>query len=89
MSEVPEEGHLEIYVPPEVSGGVYANFAVVNHSPYEFTIDFVSVDFAAGGSRGTLVSRLKMSPAFLRELADTLDENWKLWAEKAAPSEGS
>jgi hypothetical protein len=39
LSEGPE---FQILVPPELEGGVYANFVAVWHSAYEFTIDFCS-----------------------------------------------
>jgi Protein of unknown function (DUF3467) len=35
-----EAARLEVYVPPEHEGGVYANVVGVWHSAYEFTLDF-------------------------------------------------
>ena len=87
--EEPQESHVEITLRDDLIGGVYANAAVVNHSPFEFTVDFVSIDFTRGGNKGVVVSRIKMSPAFLRDLIDTLERNWQVYAAKAAPTEES
>jgi hypothetical protein len=89
----PEQVPLQVAVPEGLIGGVYANFAQVTHSPYEFSLDFVSIDHTSigggEGARGVLVSRVKMSPAFLRDLIDTLEGNWQKWAEKATGTEES
>jgi hypothetical protein len=86
---VPRDDEFEITIEADAGllGGVYANFAMVNHSPFEFTLDFVRIDYARGGMDGVLVSRVNMSPAFVRNLIDTLEENWQRYAEKAAPSD--
>ena len=40
----PAERHLNIHFSPEIMAGVYANFANVSHSDYEFTVTFARVD---------------------------------------------
>ena len=42
----PDEGerHFNLHTTPEVMAGVYANFATVSHSDYEFTLTFSRVD---------------------------------------------
>lgn len=72
---------------PEMLSGAYANFAMVNHSPFEFTLDFIRRDFTRGGNVGPLVSRINMSPLFVRQLIDMLQANWEKYAEKALPPE--
>lgn len=66
-------------------GGVWANFAAVSHSPYEFTIDFVRLDFAS--KQGVVVSRINLSPLFVTELREALEANWAQYVEKAMPRE--
>ena len=44
MEDAPGERHLNIHFTPAIMAGVYANFANVSHSPYEFTITFARVD---------------------------------------------
>src|SRR5215467_8006506 len=52
--------------------GVYANFANVSHSDYEFTITFARVDHEVDEEEipGVVVSRINLSPRFMRELID-------------------
>ena len=40
----PAERHINIHFSPEIMAGVYANFANVSHSDYEFTVTFARVD---------------------------------------------
>ena len=72
---------------PEMLRGGYANFALVNHSPFEFTLDFILRDFKRGGNVGPLVARINMSPLFVSQLIDALQKNWDNYAEKALPPE--
>jgi len=78
---------IQVHIRMEDSGGVWANFASVNHSPYEFTIDFARVDFNSDPAVGVVVSRVNLSPLFVQQLMDALSENWKTYAEKAMPKE--
>ena len=64
--------------------GIYANFANVSHSDYEFTITFARVDHEVeeGEVPGVVVSRMSVSPRFMRELIDAMEDNWSKWATK-------
>ena len=44
MDDEDRERHINIHFSPEIMAGVYANFANVSHSEYEFTITFARVD---------------------------------------------
>lgn len=80
--------NFQITVPESMSGGVWANFAAVSHSPYEFTIDFVRLDFAHGTDAampGHVVARVNLSPLMVSQLLDALDQNWQKYAEHAMP----
>jgi hypothetical protein len=85
MTESPEPQEFQIHINMEDRGGVWANFAAVKHSPYEFTIDFARMDFDEG--TGVVVSRVNLSPLFVQQLMDALQENWQSYAEKAMPKE--
>ncbi|MYJ47291.1 MAG: DUF3467 domain-containing protein [Acidimicrobiales bacterium] len=79
------EEHIDfnVQVPPECQAGVWANFAAVSHSPYEFTLDFVRLSF--GGptqGQGVVVSRVNMSPLFVDQLIEALKENQARWLEQ-------
>lgn len=90
MDETPEPGPDDMVVEgvtPDQLAGVYSNFALVSHSPYEFTLDFIRRDWVRGGRAGQLVVRVNMAPLFVRQLIDALEENWGKFAQKAMPPE--
>jgi hypothetical protein len=81
VDEEPPERHFNIHTSPEVMAGVYANFANVSHSDYEFTITFARVDHEIEEDEvpGVVVSRVSVSPRFMRELIDAMEDNFSKW----------
>ena len=81
MSEEPRERHFNIQTTPEIMQGVYANFANVSHSDYEFTITFARVDHEVEDDEvpGVVVSRVSVSPRFMRELIEAMTDNYSKW----------
>ncbi len=80
MTEEPDERRLEIQSTPEQLAGVYANFANVSFSNYEFTITFMRVEHEAEGViPGVVVSRVNISPQFMPELMDAMADNYSKW----------
>jgi len=61
--------------------GVYSNFANVSHSDYEFTVTFARVDHEVDAEEipGVVVSRINLSPRFMRELIDAMRDNYSKW----------
>ena len=85
MAEEDEpERHINIHFSPEIMAGVYANFANVSFSDYEFTITFARVDHEIDAEEipGVVVSRVNLSPKFMRELADALEDSCSKWATR-------
>jgi hypothetical protein len=80
----PEERHINLHTSPEVMAGIYANFANVSHSDYEFTITFARVDHEIEAEEvpGVVVSRISVSPKFMRELINAMEDNWSKWRTK-------
>lgn len=76
---------LEVRLPENLFGGVWANFAVVSHSEHEFTIDFIRTD--AGMQNGLVTARVNVSPLFITQLQEALKTNWNQYAKKAMPRE--
>jgi len=78
-----EEGerHVAMQASPDVMAGVYANFANVSHSDYEFSITFARVDHEVEGEEvpGVVVSRVNLSPLFMRELVEALNDHYSKW----------
>jgi hypothetical protein len=77
----PRERQFNIQTTPEIMMGVYANFANVSHSDYEFTITFARVDheIEEGEVPGVVVSRVNLSAKFMRELIDAMHDNYSKW----------
>jgi hypothetical protein len=76
-----QERHINIHFSPDIMAGVYANFANVSHSDYEFTITFARVDHEVEDEEipGVVVSRINLSPKFMRELIDAMQDNYSKW----------
>ncbi|MCY3851754.1 MAG: DUF3467 domain-containing protein [Acidimicrobiaceae bacterium] len=78
----PETQEFEIEGSFELAGGVWANFAAVSHSPHEFTIDFIRLDYQTQNpTRGVVVQRVNMSPLLVQQLIVALTENMQKYAE--------
>jgi uncharacterized protein DUF3467 len=80
----PADRHINLHTSPEVMAGIYANFANVSHSDYEFTITFARVDHEVEAEEvpGVVVSRISVSPKFMRELINAMEDNWSKWQTK-------
>ena len=83
--EEPEETEGQIMLPPQQMAGVWANYVHVRQSPYEFTLDFVRVDFNL--KQGIVAARVSMSPLLVTQLMDVLENVWQQYAERAMPQE--
>src|SRR2546423_6393203 len=75
------ERRINIHFSPEIMAGSYANFANVSHSEYEFTVTFARVDHEVDDEEipGVVVSRVNLSPKFMRELVDAMEDNYSKW----------
>ena len=76
-----QERQLNIHLDPDHLAGVYANFANVSFSDYEFTLTFARIDHEVeeGDVPGVVVARVNMSPRFMRELVDAMSDSWSKW----------
>ena len=57
----------------EVAQGTYSNMAVISHSSSEFILDFVRL--VPGIRKGTVMSRIIMSPEHAKRLLFALQDN--------------
>jgi hypothetical protein len=75
------ERHINIHFDPSEMAGHYANFANVSHSDYEFTVTFARVDHEVEDDEipGVVVTRVNLSPRFMRELIDAMEDNYSKW----------
>ena len=71
---------VKVQVPADVQRGVYSNMARVNHSEFEFSIDFANADFAgqdpAGNIPAVVVARIMVSHEFMPHLLNALQDNY-------------
>ena len=81
MPEAGPERHFNIHTSPEVMAGVYANFANVSHSDYEFTITLARVDHEVEEEEvpGVVVARVSVAPRCMRELIDAMEDHFSKW----------
>jgi len=79
-----QERQLNIHVDAQFLGGVYANFANVSFSDYEFTITFARIDHEVedGDIPGVVVSRVNMSTRFMKELLEAMQDSWSKWSAR-------
>jgi hypothetical protein len=84
VEEEGQERQLNIHVEPDKLAGVYANFAQVSFSDYEFTITFARIDHEVeeGDIPGVVVSRINLSGRFMRELLDAMQDSWSKWSAR-------
>ena len=67
---------------PANLAGVYANFANITFSDYEFTLTFARIDHEVeeGDVPGVVVSRVNMSQQFMRELLAAMQDAYSKYA---------
>jgi Protein of unknown function (DUF3467) len=87
VDEDSQERHLNLHLDPEKHlAGVYANFANVSFSDYEFTITFARIEHEVdeGEIPGAVVARVNMSPRFVEELQAAIADAWSKWSSREA-----
>ena len=80
----PGQRQLNIHMDPEHLGGVYANFANITFSNYEFTVTFARIDHEVeeGDVPGVVVARVNMSTRFMHELLDAMNDAYSKWSSR-------
>jgi len=66
---------LKIEIGEKKSEGIYANLAMIAHSPQEIILDFARV--MPGAPKTKVLSRIIMTPAHAKMLIKALEENIK------------
>ncbi|HET6643270.1 MAG TPA: DUF3467 domain-containing protein [Solirubrobacterales bacterium] len=84
MEDGGSERHLNIHLDPEDMAGVYANFANISFSDYEFTLTFARIDHEVeeGDIPGVVVSRINVSQRFMKELLDAMQDSYSKWSTR-------
>jgi hypothetical protein len=77
----PQNPPLQIQIPDELQGGVYANLAGVWHTAYEFTLDFAVMQPTVAAEDGSqlvparLVARVKFPPTQIFQLLQAINSS--------------
>ena len=82
MDDEAQDRQLNIHLDPEQMAGVYANFANVTFSPYEFTLTFARIDheMEEGDVPGVVTARVNMSSQFFQELLAAMQDSFSKWS---------
>ena len=85
-----DDRRLNLHMDPEGMAGVYANFANVSFSDYEFTVTFGRVDFESdqGEIPGVVVARVNMSTQFMARFVEAINDSYTKWQIKTLPETG-
>ncbi len=71
---------INIELPPEQAEGVYANLAIISHSPAEFVLDFARM--LPGLPKAKVYSRVVMAPQHAKSLLRALEENIRKYEQQ-------
>jgi len=71
----PPKNQLNIEIPEAIAEGVYANLAIIAHSPSEFVLDFVRM--MPNVAKAKVKSRVILTPQHAKRLMRALAENVK------------
>ena len=84
MDDGGQERQLNIHLDPDHMAGVYANFANISFSDYEFTLTFARIDHEveSGDIPGVVVSRVNVSSQFMQELLEAMNDSWSKWTTR-------
>ncbi|KDN54928.1 DUF3467 domain-containing protein [Flavobacterium seoulense] len=71
MKEQQEQINIEL--DEKTAEGIYSNLAIINHSPSEFVLDFVSI--MPGVPKAKVKSRIVLTPQHAKRLLKAMSEN--------------
>ena len=67
------ENQINIELSEEMAEGIYANLAIITHSPSEFVVDFIRM--MPGVPKAKVKSRIVLTPEHAKRLKDALADN--------------
>ncbi len=80
MEQKPPQQQLKIELREPEAEGVYANIALITHSPSEFIIDFARL--LPGLQKSRVQTRVIMAPRNLKHFLKALEENIKRYEDR-------
>lgn len=73
MSDNQQQGQINIELDEKTAEGIYSNLAIINHSPSEFVLDFVTI--MPGVPKSKVKSRIILTPQHAKRLLKAIAEN--------------
>ena len=70
-----QQGQINIELDEKTAEGIYSNLAIINHSPSEFVVDFVTI--MPGVPKAKVKSRIVLTPQHAKRFLKALGENIK------------
>ena len=75
-----EQKQLNINIAPDKAQGVFANLALIAHTPTEFVLDFAQI--MPGMQQATVVSRVVVTPDQAKKILMALQNNISQYEQK-------
>ena len=75
-----EKNQLNINIAPDKAQGVFANLALIAHTPTEFVLDFAQI--MPGIPQATVVSRVVVTPDQAKKILGALQNNIAQYEQK-------
>jgi uncharacterized protein YpuA (DUF1002 family) len=73
MNEQQQQVQINIELDDKTAEGIYSNFALINHSPTEFVIDFTKI--LPGIQKARVSARIITTPQHAKSLLAALQDN--------------
>ena len=73
MSDNNQQQQINIELDEKTAEGIYSNLAIINHSPSEFVVDFVTI--MPGAPKAKVKSRIVLTPQHAKRFLKALGEN--------------
>jgi len=80
MAEAKKEQQIDIEMDATTASGSYSNLAIINHSPSEFVVDFVSL--MPGAPKAKVQSRIILTPEHAKRFQKALVDNLQKYEAK-------
>ncbi len=78
-----KDKNIKVDIEKDVAQGQYSNLAISNYNKEEFIVDFAFIQ--PQGNKGTIKSRIIMSPRNAKRLAQMLTKNVENYEKKTGP----
>ena len=73
MNNNPQEQQINIELDEKTAEGIYSNLAIINHSPSEFVLDFITI--MPGVPKSKVKSRIILTPQHAKRFLSALAQN--------------